>query len=131
MTRKCYGRGILIVVLIVGLAMPARAANVEKVLIVIAATTAAAAIAVVVSVASVQHRHKKIVITGCVVSGEKRMTVTDEEDRNIYALSGNTTEIKPGDRLRVQGKKVKPHGPDKTLVWETNGVINDFGVCQP
>jgi hypothetical protein len=131
MTRKCSWRGILIVVLSVGLAMPARADNPEKVLIVIAATTAAAAIAVVVTVASIHHRRKKIVITGCVISGDNGMTVTDEEDRKTYAISGNATGIKPGDRMKLEGKKVKPKSPDKTFVWEAKEVIKDFGVCQP
>jgi hypothetical protein len=131
MTRKCSWRGILIVVLSVGLGMPARAENPEKVLIVIAATTTAAAIAVVATVASAHHRRKKIVITGCVISGENGMTVTDEEDRKIYALTGNTTDIKPGDRMKLEGKKVKPKSPDETFVWEAKEVIKDFGVCQP
>jgi hypothetical protein len=110
--------------------MPARADNPEKVLIVIAATTTAAAIAVVATVASV-HRRKKIVITGCVISGEKGMTVTDEEDKKTYALFGDTTDLKRGDRMRLEGKKVKPKGPDKTFVWEAKDVIKDFGVCPP
>jgi hypothetical protein len=122
MTQKCFRRELLIVVLSVGLAMPARADNPEKVLIAIAATTTAAAIAVVVTVASVHHRRKKIVITGCVISGENGMTVTDEEDRRIYSLSGNTTGIKPGNRMKLLGKNVKATGPDKMLVWEAGEV---------
>jgi hypothetical protein len=39
--------------------------------------------------------------------------------------------IKPGDRMRLQGKKVTPKSPDKTLVWETREVNRDFGLCQP
>jgi hypothetical protein len=131
MTQDFFWRELLIVVLSAGLAMPARADNPEKVLIVITATTAAAAIAVVATVASLHHRRKKIVITGCVVTGANGMTVTDEDDRKIYALSGDTTDIKPGDRMRLEGKKVKPKGPNQTLVWEAKEVIKDFGVCQP
>ena len=123
--------GILIVVLSVGLAIPARADNPVTVLIIIAATTTAAAIAVFVTVASVQHRHKKIVITGCVISREQGMTITDEEERKIYLLSGDTTGIQSGDRMRLLGKKVKSKGPDKTHVWEAKEVLKDFGVCQP
>lgn len=59
------------------------------------------------------------------------MTVTDDKDKQIYALSGNTTGIKPGDRMRLQGKKVKSNGADKTLVWEAKAVTKDFGACQP
>jgi hypothetical protein len=59
------------------------------------------------------------------------MTVTDEKDKQIYALSGNTTGIKPGDRMKLQGRKEKARGPDKMLVWEAKEVTKDFGVCQP
>ena len=58
------------------------------------------------------------------------MTVTDEEDRKEDLLSGDTADIKPGDRMKLQGKKVKPKGPDKTLDWEAKKVTKDFGVCQ-
>jgi hypothetical protein len=129
--RKKLSRGILIVVLSLGLATPTRAENSEKVLITIAATTTAAAIAVVVAVATAHHRRKKIVITGCVMAGESGMTVTDEEDRNTYALSGNTAGIKPGDRVQLLGKKVKQKGAGKSLVWDAKEVTNDFGVCRP
>jgi hypothetical protein len=131
MTQKRFWCGIVIVALTLGLAVPAKAVNAEGVLIIVAATTAAAAIAAVVIVARVQHRRKKIVITGCVLSREEGMTLTDEEDRKIYVLSGDTTDIKSGDRMRLLGKKVKAKGPGKTLVWQAKDVIKDFGVCQP
>ena len=59
------------------------------------------------------------------------MTITDEKDKQVYALSGNTAGIKPGDRMKLQGKKVKSKGADKTLVWEAKAVPKDFGVCEP
>jgi hypothetical protein len=131
MTMKRSWSGILIVILSVGLVRPARADNGEKVLIVIAATTIAAAISVVAIVAGVHHRRKKITITGCVIPGENGMTVTDEEDSKTYALTGDTKDIKPGERMRLEGKKLKPQGPGKASVWEAKGVIQDFGYCQP
>jgi hypothetical protein len=72
---------------------------------------------VVVAVLAI-HYSKKRAITGCVVSGVNGMSVTDEKDKQVYKLSGTTTGTKPGDRMRLQGKKVKPKGADKTLVWE-------------
>jgi hypothetical protein len=131
MTHKKLWCGILVLVLTVGLATPVRAIDPEGVLIIIAAATAAAAIAAVATVASVEHKRKKIVITGCIVSGEKGMTVTDEEDRKLYTLSGDTAAIKPGDRVKLLGKKEKAKGSGKSLVWESKAVIKDFGVCQP
>jgi len=131
MTQKRFCCGLLIVALTVGVATPARAVNPEGVLIIVAATAAAAAIATFVVVTIVQHKHKKIVITGCVFSGEKGMTVTDEEDKRTYVLSGETSGVTAGDRMKLEGKRVKAKSPDKSRVWETRQVIKDFGVCQP
>ncbi len=132
MTRKSLWRGVLIVVLSLALAAPARANTSLKtaateIVIGIVAAAAAATVLVVVLI----HKSKKTAITGCTNSGENGMTITDEKDRQIYALSGNTTDIKPGTRLKLQGKKVKSNGADKTLVWEAKAVTKDFGVCHP
>jgi hypothetical protein len=119
-------------VLSVTLAMPARADGftAARTIIVVAATTLAAAIVVVVAV-SVHHRHEKDAISGCVVAGDNGMRITDEENGKSYVISGDTTDVRPGDRMRLLGKKVKPKGSDKTGVWEAKQVIKDFGVCQP
>src|SRR5450432_3703139 len=130
MTQKCLWSGVLIVAVIPGLAVTARADgfNSAKTTIVVAATTLAAAIAVVL-VVSVHHRRKKIAITGCVLSGAEGMTITDEEDRKTYVVSGDTTGAKPGDRMTLQGKKVKAKGSGKTLEWKLNAVLKDLGAC--
>lgn len=117
--------------LTVGAAKPARAVDAEGVLIIIAATAAAAAIAIGVTVSTVQHKRKKIVITGCVISGEKGMKVIGEEDKKTYVLSGDTSGIKAGDRMKLEGNRVKAKSPEKSRVWETKHVIKDLGVCQP
>jgi len=59
------------------------------------------------------------------------MTITDEEDRKAYLLSGETTGIKAGVRMKLEGKRLKAKGSDKSRVWETKQVLKDFGVCQP
>jgi len=59
------------------------------------------------------------------------MSVTDEKDKRIYALSGNTADIKPGDRVTLQGKKAKPNGANAPLAWDVNKETKDFGACQP
>lgn len=133
-SEKCLWRGVPIVVLCLALAAPARAQSGGKIgpsngTIVGAIVGVAAAVAVVIVVAI--HYSKKRTITGCVNSAGSGMTVTDDKDKQIYALSGNTTGIKPGDRMRLQGKKVKSNGADKTLVWEAKAATKDFGVCQP
>ena len=89
------------------------------------------AVALVVATVLIIHYSKKRAITGCVVSGQSGMTLIDEKDKQTYMLSGDTTDIKPGDRMKLKGKKVKPKGPDKTLVWEAKKVTNDYGACHP
>lgn len=124
-------RGVLIVALSVVLATPARADKLqtegEEIVIGIVAVAAALVVATVLVI----HYSKKRTITGCVSSGENGTSITDEKDKQTYALSGDTVGVKPGDRMRLQGKKIKPKGPDKTLVWETRQVNKDFGLCQP
>jgi len=124
-------RWILIVALGVVLITPARADKLqtegEEIVIGIVAVSAA----LVVGTVLIIHYSKKRTITGCVSSVEAAMTVTDEKDKQTYTLSGDTTGVKPGDRMRLQGKKIKPRGPDKRLIWETRQVNRDFGLCQP
>ncbi len=123
---------VLIVALSFVLCIPVEAQNSGK--IVSNGTIAGIIVGVVAGVAVVAivaiHYSKERAITGCVNSGANGMTVTDEKNKQIYALSGDTTNIKPGDRMRLQGKKAKSKGPDKTLVWEAREVTKDFGVCQ-
>jgi hypothetical protein len=132
MTQKSAWRGVLIVVLCVALATPVKAQ--QKIGYggpVVAPIVGAIAAVVVVVILAVHYSTKKRAVTGCVNSAGSGMTITDEKDKQIYALSGNTTGIKSGDRMKLQGKKVKSKGADKTPVWEAKAVAKDFGVCQP
>jgi hypothetical protein len=85
---------------------------------------------VIVAYVVIHESSKKRSITGCVISGASGMSVTDEKDKRSYALSGNTGAIKPGDRVTLQGKKVKPKDAGKPVVWETKTFSKDFGSCQ-
>jgi hypothetical protein len=95
---------------------------------IIAGIVAAIAVVVIVAVVVVHKGSEKRTVTGCVKSGADGMTVIDDGDKRIYALSGNTAGINPGERLRLQGRKIKN---GKTLEWETRRVSADLGVCQP
>ena len=59
------------------------------------------------------------------------VSVTDEKDKRSYALSGNTADIKAGDRVTLQGKRIKPKHAGKPVAWETKTISKDFGTCQP
>ena len=124
---------VLIIALSVVLCIPAEAQNSGK--IVSNGTIAGVIVGVIAAVAVVAivaiHYSRKRALTGCVHSGPNGMTVTDEKDKQIYALSGDTTNIKPGHRMKLQGRKAKSKGGDMTLVWEEERVTRDFGVCQP
>ncbi|MGB2627319.1 MAG: hypothetical protein WAK20_11070 [Candidatus Acidiferrum sp.] len=89
-----------------------------------------AAAVTVVTLVVIHESQKKRTITGCVDSAQHGMTLKDEKDKRSYSLTGDTTGIKLGDRVTLQGKKIRPNGGDP-LAWETKKVINDFGVCQP
>lgn len=58
------------------------------------------------------------------------MTVTDEGNKRTYLLTGNTAGLTLGDRMKLHGRKAKSNGPDKTLVWDTDNVNKDYGVCK-
>ena len=130
MTKKYPWRGFLVGVLVVAFAMPARADKLQTDEDEIVIAIVVVPVAIAVGTILIIHYSKKRSITGCVISAPNGMIVTDEKDKHTYALSGTTVGVKPGDRMKLQGKKVKPKGPDKTLVWETKDVT-DYGACTP
>lgn len=132
MTSRCLWCVVLIVTLSVVFVTPARANSSETGAkeVVIGIAAGAAAVGVIATMLII-HYSKKRTITGCIHSADKGMTITDEKDAQMYALSGNTADIRPGDRMSLQGKKVKSKGSDSTLTWEAKKVTKDFGVCQP
>lgn len=134
MKQKSGWQGLLILLLCWALATPARAqSGGEKIVSngtivgVIVGVVAAVAVLAIVAI----HYSKKRTITGCVSLEGSGLTITDEKDNQPYTLTGNTGGIKPGDRMKVQGKKVESKGSNKNLVWETKAVSKDFGVCHP
>jgi hypothetical protein len=96
------------------------------IVVVIVALPAAAVVLTVLAINQAKHR----TITGCVNSGENGMFVTNEKDKHVYALSGNTAGVKPGERVTLMGKKITSSA-GTTVAWETKKVSRDFGACQP
>jgi|SRR5580765_4803654 hypothetical protein len=125
--------GVLILALSFALCIPVQAQSSGKIVSngtiagVIVGVAAGVAVIVIVAV----HYSKKRTVTGCINSAADRMTVSDEKDRQVYELSGDTTGIKPGDRMTLQGKKAKSTGSTKPPTWEVKKVSEDFGVCRP
>ncbi len=133
MIQKNLWRLVVAMALCAALATPARAdtlqSDADK--IIIGIVVVAAAIVIVAVVLIRHHAKNDKTITGCISSAGNGMTIADENDKQIYALSGNTEGITPGDRMKLKGKTLKSKGPDKLLVWETRSAVKDYGVCQP
>lgn len=124
-------RVILIAVLSVALARPARAETLTAARdqLVIGIVVVGAAIGVGITLLVLHQKHKKSTITGCVGSTVGGMNVTDEKDQRIYALAGDPPGAKPGERMTLEGK----HRNDGSAmpVFEARGVIGDLGACRP
>ena len=133
MIQKSLGRAILIAVISIALAIPAKANSLDNAArnIIIGIVVVTAAIAVTITLVVLHESKKDRTITGCVNSSGAGMTIADENDNRIYVLSGNTVGITPGDRMSLKGKKAKSKGPDHPRVWVATSVTKDFGVCRP
>jgi hypothetical protein len=72
------------------------------------------------------HGHS---INGCTLAGPNGLELQNRGDRQTYALMGEVADIKPGDRVRVSGKKKKKEAgaPQHFLVEKLS---KDFGSCK-
>jgi hypothetical protein len=94
-------------------------------LIVAGIVLATAAVAVTATVLILHHKPQSK-ITGCVKSEGGALNITDEKDKRTYTLAGDTIDVKPRDRMTLQGK-TKDMG--KGLTFETRKVAADLGAC--
>ncbi len=131
MTLRYLGRVALIGLLCVALSTTVQADQLKTTgEEAIAGIVAAVAVVVVVTVIVIHQSSSNRTVTGCVSSAPDGMLVTNEKDKKVYALSGDTGGVKPGDRMTLHLKKIKTKGGN-TLTWETKKVSKDFGTCQP
>lgn len=74
---------------------------------------------------AVHHNHS---LNGCAVSGANGLQLQNKGDQQTYALVGAVDAIKPGERVRVSGKRVKKTaGPTPQFLVEQ--MSKDFGAC--
>jgi hypothetical protein len=71
---------------------------------------------------------KQKTIEGCVESADNKMMVRGR-DRKTYILEGDAASIKPGQHVKVKGKKSKDKSG--TLRLNIRKVVKDFGPCTP
>ena len=72
----------------------------------------------------VKHNHS---VTGCARSTPDGMTLTTESDKHTYSLIGDVAGIKPGNRVRVSGKKAKEKSSGTAQFLVEKG-STDFGA---
>ncbi len=90
------------------------------------------AVAVVTIVVVAVHMSAgKRTISGCVRSDANGLELTDDKDKQIYLVAGDTGALKPGERMTLRVKKRKTRGGAGAANWETLKVKKDLGVCQP
>ena len=73
---------------------------------------------------AIRHSHT---ITGCIVSDANRLQIQSAGGQQTYLLTGQLSEIEPGERVRVFGKKVKNSGAPREFLVEK--VSKHYGVC--
>ena len=73
--------------------------------------------------------HHNRTLTGCVVATPTGLTLANEGNQQTFALIGDTASIKPGDRIKVSGKKKKKDLPGQhTFLVER--FSKDYGGCK-
>jgi hypothetical protein len=76
--------------------------------------------------AAVHHGHS---LNGCAVSSSDGLLLQNRGDGQTYALVGETAAIKPGDRVRVSGKKEKKSSGDAQR-FVVEKLTKDYGACK-
>ena len=91
----------------------------------VAATGAAVGIGIYYAV------HHAASIKGCVTSGANGLELQNEGDRQMYQLLGMTADVKPGNRVRVTGKRKKaPSGAAGNTSFLVEKLSKDYGACE-
>jgi hypothetical protein len=90
---------------------------------IIAVTAAIAVVAVVLVV-----HYKPATIKGCVASGPNGLELFDSSDKLTWELAGVTSDIKPGEVVKLKGKKKHGKGgaPSTFTVKESG---KNYGAC--
>ena len=96
---------------------------------VVAIIVGAAAVITGVGFLIYHETHKHPSITGCVASGADGLTLKNEKDKKVYALSGDSVALGAGERVTLKGKKVKNSSGKPSVQVEK--LTKDYGTCNP
>ena len=70
--------------------------------------------------------HKGSSVEGCVASDGGNLTLRNKNNET-YTLTGNLGDLKPGEHVTLQGKKVKAGNSSHAL--EVRKVAQNYGAC--
>ena len=76
---------------------------------------------------AVHHNHR---LTGCAITGTGGLQLRSAGDSQTYALVGEVSAIKFGERVRLSGKKSKKSGDDAPREFLVERLDKDFGACE-
>lgn len=72
--------------------------------------------------------HHGASIKGCAANGPDGLEIRTQNGAEVYQLSGATAEIKPGDLVRLKGKRKSAKSGDVPM-FIVSGVAKDYGAC--
>jgi hypothetical protein len=74
---------------------------------------------------AVHHGHS---LRGCASGHPDGIQLLNEGDQHVYLLGGNVDGVKPGDRVRVSGKKKNNGGNNRQFFVKK--LSKDYGPCK-
>lgn len=76
------------------------------------------------------YHHESQFIRGCAVSGPNGLELRSIGDQKTYELEGTTAAVKPGDNVRVHGKRKKaPKHSTGNPSFVVDKLTKDYGAC--
>ena len=66
-------------------------------------------------------------ITGCIRAVDSTYTITDQNGQLTYTVVNAATGLKPGERVKLQGKKKKDKSGN--LTFRMKKIKHDYGPC--
>ncbi len=67
-------------------------------------------------------------IVGCIEPSTDGLKLMNEKDKNTYTLDANGSDLKPGVRVELRGKKEKDSSGK--LTFRVSKVSHDYGTCK-
>jgi hypothetical protein len=91
-------------------------------------TVGLAGVGAVIGIGVYAAAHRNHRLTGCALAGTGGLELWSPGEQQTYALIGELSAVKPGERVRVSGKKSKQNqGTKRQFLVEK--LEKDFGAC--